>query len=370
VSRAPTTTPTDASLPARPPVASRRGRAVGIALLLTLLWAPPATAGLPEAQEQAARLAWFFGQSRLLLEPGRRDPTPEIGRQLEERLDRLLPPGLLAAARQTPEQARERRLAAQELDTTAGSRRELQAAAARRSLPPRLRAAAACALALLEDPLAPAALAMALPDQEDPAVQQLLHGELLDALQRMPPPPELTPLDAQLLALCRRVAALVACEPGPAWEELERLAARLRELEAGGQREEAARLLETTALPLSCPDRLAGVLIGLVGEQSTVRRQRWVLQQLELRLGDALLRDEPSLAAATRERLRELLGGVLAGTTDGRTLAAAINLTGMLGFGELLPALDALAPQDRSASLRQLLDQTTAQLRAATTGPR
>jgi len=61
---------------------------------------------------------------------------------------------------------------------------------------------------------------------------------------------------------------------------------------------------------------------------------------------------------------------VLAGTTDGRTLAAAINLTGMLGFGELLPALDALAPQDRSASLRQLLDQTTAQLRAATTGPR
>lgn len=344
---------------------SGRGRSCRLAalpLLLALLSGPQPARAASEAQDLAGRLGWFSGKSQFLLEANRRDPAEGTVAALTSAADALLPARVLDPALLGEDQAAQRLAAAQALGGSSAARRELQAAATRTSLAPRLRAAAAMALAVLHSDLAPAALAIALVDQEDLPVRQLLIHELFSALPRVEGRPGLRAEDRQLLYSCRRIGVLSACGEVSVGKEAHELEQELRRLEASGEQARAAQLVETAPLSAACLSPYLAALAALPGPDSGERVWRAVLQRAEARVVAAKLHREPNPGEEAKAALERMLGTALPGLTDARALAAAANLALLLELRGLVPALESLAARAKSEPLAQLARTAIARL--------
>ena len=352
------------------PVGARaRIRLTLIVTLLALSASVPAAAQT-EAQDQAARLGWFHGRSSLMLDQGRKTPPAELVEALDAEGPALLLEGIYDFADMDAQQRAQRLAEARRVGADAPARRALQGLAAHAASPPLRRAAAASALHALRNPLAPTALTTALPGQQDPRLRLLLTAALLDAIAHADRAKGLSPIDRQLLTICRRVAALLACEDNPAWATAERLAEQIQRLTAEGRTADAGELTRRASLPTACADRFLAGLAAVSTETTPDAVSRELLRRVELFLGARVVGGRQSLEASTVSAMEALLLRTLRRAKEPRALAHAVGIAVLLDARALRPEIEPIVGRADNPELAAMARRALSRLgRAAQEGP-
>lgn len=353
---------------------SRRAEGLAVLLASCLLlfggtWSAALAQEEDEARSMALRLGWFLGKSTFLLDIGKQKPEAELSAALEARGDVLLPAEILDPRDLDSTQIEAQQEAARAVCSSPRTCRALQGVAARRSLAPRLRAIAASALAVLDSRLAPAALAMAIPDQENSVVRQLLVGQLMASLDGRYPRGSLSPNDRQIMRIARRIGMRVACDKSGVRARAKDLGEELRRLETAGKAAEALHRLGSTSLPRVCLDPYLLALASLPGPHTSTRCWRLILRRIERRLGTAYLAGSAPPSDDTRRTMLSMLEGALSRLEDRRALAHALSITRLLeaeSFGRSLDDLDTRI--EKGEELRFMIEALRAGLKARAAG--
>jgi len=175
----------------------------------------------------------------------------------------------------------------------------------------------------------------------------------------------LTPIDRQLLTICRRVASLIACEESPAWSVAQRLASEVSRQVEQGRFAQAAELARRASLPTACADRFLTSLSAAHTPRTPDLVTQQLLQRIEVYLGARSRTDIRGLSPATRAAITKLLAHTLRNATAPRTLARAVSVTVLMEAAALRPAVEALVAREGNAELAAMARVAATRLAAS-----